>query len=242
MRHFNPARVWRVLVAAAALVVASAAPPAFAAVEVNINQGVVTPLPIAIPAFGGAGVDPRAAALGADIAQVVMADLERSGYFRPLDPASFIEQVPDVNVQPRFPDWRVINAQALVNGGATVDADGRLRVDFRIWDVFNEQQLLGLQFVSTSENWRRVAHKISDAVYKQLTGEDGYFDTRIVFVAESGSRIERVKRLAIMDQDGANPSYLTDGSYLVMTPRFSTSDQEITWPCAPTPRASICST
>jgi TolB protein len=102
-------------------------------------------------------------------------------------------------------------------------------VDFRIWDVFNEQQILGLQFVSTPENWRRVAHKVADAVYKRLTGEEGYFDTRVVFVAESGTKTARVKRLAIMDQDGANPQYLTNGEYLVMTPRFSTTDQEITY-------------
>jgi TolB protein len=201
--------------------------PARAAVEVNVNQGQVQPLPIALPAFSLAGGG--AQDLGAQIAQVISGDLERSGFFRPLDQNSFIEKTLDVSVQPRFQDWRVINAQALVNGQAAIDADGRLRVDFRLWDIFNEQQLLGLQFVTTPENWRRIAHKISDAVYKQLTGQDGYFDTRIVFVAESGPKTRRVKRLAIMDQDGANPSYLTDGSYLVMTPRFSTTDQEITY-------------
>ncbi len=209
----------------AALVLSGA--PARAAVEVNIDQGAVQPLPIAIPGFTGG--EARAQTLGADIARVVASDLERSGFFRPLDPNGFVEKNLDVNVQPRFPDWRVINAQALVNGAAVIEADGRLRVDFRIWDVFNEQQLQGLQFMSTPENWRRVAHKIADAVYKRLTGEEGYFDTRIVFVAESGPKTARVKRLEIMDQDGANPSYLTDGSYLVMTPRFSTTDQEITY-------------
>ncbi len=106
---------------------------------------------------------------------------------------------------------------------------GRLQVDFRLWDVFAEQQLLGLQFTSSPENWRRVAHKISDAVYERLTGEKGYFDTRVVFVAESGGRGKKTKRLAIMDQDGANPSYLTDGSTTIMTPRFSSTSQEITY-------------
>ena len=205
----------------------AASAPARAQVEVDVNKGVVTPLPIALPAFSGA--EARAAGIGGDIARVVSSDLERSGFFRPLDPNGFIERNIDIGVQPRFQDWRVISAQALVNGAATIEADGRLRVDFRVWDVFNEKQILGLQFISTPENWRRVAHKISDAIYKQMTGEDGYFDTRIVFVAESGSKTNRIKRLAIMDQDGANPSYLTDGSYLVMTPRFSTTDQEITY-------------
>lgn len=194
--------------------------PARAEIEVNVNRGDVQPLPIAVPAFGGQQ--------GADIAQVISANLQRSGLFQPLDPAAFIERDINIAVQPRFADWKQINAQALVNGQVTVEG-GRLRVDFRLWDVFAEQQLLGLQFTSSPENWRRVAHKISDAVYERLTGEKGYFDTRVVFVAESGPRGKRVKRLAIMDQDGANPSYLTDGSYIVMTPRFSSNSQEITY-------------
>jgi len=194
--------------------------PARAEIVVDVNRGDVQPLPIAVPAFSGER--------GADIAQVVIANLERSGLFAPIDPAAYIEHGLDVNVQPRFADWKTLNAQALVNGQVTVEA-GRLRVDFRLWDVFSEQQLLGLQFTSTPENWRRVAHKISDAVYERLTGEKGYFDTRVVFVAESGGRLNRIKRLGIMDQDGANPSYLTDGSYIVMTPRFSSTSQEITY-------------
>jgi TolB protein len=194
--------------------------PASAQIEVDVNRGDVKPLPVAIPAFGGER--------GADIAQVITGNLERSGLFAPIAPAAFIERSIQVNVQPRFADWKTINAQALVNGQVSV-VGGQLVVDFRLWDVFSEQQLLGLQFTSTPENWRRVAHKISDAVYERLTGEKGYFDTRIVFVSESGGRLNRVKRLGIMDQDGANPSYLTDGSYIVMTPRFSSTSQEITY-------------
>jgi TolB protein len=213
------------VLALTAMILASAAwapMPARAEIEVDVNRGDVQPLPIAIPPLSGGG------SVGADIASVVTANLERSGLFRPIDPNAFIEHDIDVNVQPRFPDWKAINAQALVNGQVTVEG-GRLRVDFRLWDVFSEQQLLGLQFSASPENWRRVAHKISDAVYERLTGEKGYFDTRVVFVAESGGRVNRVKRLAIMDQDGANPSYLTDGSYIVMTPRFSSTSQEITY-------------
>ena len=208
--------------AALALVFATAlAPPARAAIEVNVNRGDVQPLPIAIPAFGGGQV-------GADIVQVIGANLQRSGLFRPLDPATFVETGLNAAVQPSFPAWKQINAQALVNGQARI-VDGRLVVDFRLWDVFSEQQLLGLQFTASPENWRRVAHKISDQVYERLTGEKGYFDTRVVFVAETGGRAQRTKRLAIMDQDGANPSYLTDGSTAVMTPRFSSNSQEITY-------------
>ena len=194
--------------------------PARAEIEVNVNRGDVQPLPIAVPGFGGTQ--------GAEIAQVISANLQRSGLFRPLDPASFVERDLSAGVQPRFDSWKQINAQALVNGTVTVQG-GQLKVDFRLWDVFAGQQLLGLQFTSSPENWRRVAHKISDAVYERLTGEKGYFDTRVVFVAESGSRTKPVKRLAIMDQDGANPSYLTSGDSIVMTPRFSSTSQEITY-------------
>src|SRR5258706_1823529 len=210
------------LMALAALpAVGLVAPAARAEIEFNVNRGDVQPLPIAIPAFGGAPA-------GTDISGVIAANLQRSGLFRPLDPASFVERDLNTAVQPRFPAWKQINAQALVNGQVTVVA-GRLQVDFRLWDVFAEQQLLGLQFTSSPENWRRVAHKISDAVYERLTGEKGYFDTRVVFVAESGGRGKKTKRLAIMDQDGANPSYLTDGSAIIMTPRFSSTSQEITY-------------
>ncbi|MBA4013671.1 MAG: Tol-Pal system beta propeller repeat protein TolB [Phenylobacterium sp.] len=205
---------------AALLSSAAITAPARAQIEVDINRGDVKPLPVAIPAFGGQQ--------GAEIAQVITGNLERSGLFAPIPPAAHIEKTLDVNVQPRFPDWKVLNAQALVNGQVTVEG-GRLTVNFRLWDVYSEQQLLGLQFTSTPDNWRRVAHKISDAVYERLTGEKGYFDTRVVFVSESGDRLNRRKQLAIMDQDGANPSYLTDGSYIVMTPRFSSTSQEITY-------------
>ena len=206
--------------AAALLSTAAITAPAHAQIEVDVNRGDVKPLPIAIPVFGGVQ--------GAEIAQVITGDLERSGLFAPINQAAFVQQTLDVNVQPRFADWKTINAQALVSGQATVEG-GRLTVNFRLWDVYSEQQLLGLQFTTTPENWRKLAHKISDAVYERLTGEKGYFDTRIVFVSESGERLNRKKQLAIMDQDGANPSYLTDGSYIVMTPRFSSSSQEITY-------------
>jgi TolB protein len=193
----------------------------------TVNQGVIEPLPIAIKIDSAA--TNASGNLGTQISKVVMADLERSGFFRPIDPNAFIQSQLDVNVTPNFENWRTINAQALSNGMAFIDGQGRLQVDFRLWDVFSEKQLLGMSFTATPENYRRIAHKIADAIYEKLTGEEGYFDTRIVFVAESGGRAKRIKRLAIMDQDGANPSYLTDGSYKVMTPRFNADSQEITY-------------
>jgi TolB protein len=224
MNHPPTCRLGRrslLLTLAATAGVAALASPARADIEVNVNRGDVQPLPIAVPAFAGGQA-------GQDIAQVISANLQRSGLFRPLDPSTFVEKDLTAAVQPQFASWKQINAQALVNGQVSVQ-EGHLVVDFRLWDVFSEQQLLGLQFTASPENWRRVAHKISDQIYERLTGEKGYFDTRVVFVAESGPRTARVKRLAIMDQDGANPSYLTDGSSMVMTPRFSSTSQEITY-------------
>jgi TolB protein len=195
---------------------------AAAPLRVDVNQGNVQPLPIAIPDFNGTQPAP-------DIASVVRADLERSGLFKPLDPKSFVEQVKDINVPPNFANWRVINAQGLVTGQTSPQPDGRLRVDFRLWDVYGESQMLGLQYFTTPANWRRIAHMISDAIYQRITGEKGYFDTRIVFVSESGSMLNRKKRLAVMDEDGANPIFLTRGDYLVLTPRFNPTAQMIAY-------------
>jgi TolB protein len=209
-------------IVSAALLALVFATPALAQLRVDVTQGTVQPLPIAIPDFGG---DPS----GAQIAGVVRADLERSGLFRPLDPKSFVEQIKDINVAPDFATWRVINAQALVTGQVAMQPDGRLRVDFRLWDVFGQSQMLGLQYFTTPENWRRIAHLISDAIYQRITGEKGYFDTRIVFISESGPALNRKKRLAVMDEDGANPQFLTNGSYLVLTPRFNPTAQMIAY-------------
>ncbi len=206
-----------------------AAPSVLAQDELHgtVDQGNIQPLPIAIDITSA--TDAQGNSLGAQISKVVSADLERSGYFKPIDPNAFIQHAVDVNVQPNFDNWRTINAQYLSNGLARTDADGRLTVDFRLWDVFGSNQLLGQSMTATPENWRRVAHKIADMIYEKLTGQEGYFDTRIVFVAESGKRGARVKRLAIMDQDAFNPSYLTDGSLKVMTPRFSADGQLVAY-------------
>jgi TolB protein len=209
------------------LFIAGQVVPASAEVRVDIRRGYVEPLPIAVTEFGG--VNSTEAQVGRDMAVVISGDLERSGLFKPLDPRAFIQQASSLQVRPRFSDWRVINAQALVQGNVKVEQDGRLRVEFRLWDVFAEAQMTGLAYFTEPQNWRRVAHIISDAIYKRITGEDGYFDTRIVFVSESGPKARRIKRLAIMDQDGANFRFLTDGSALVLTPRFSPTTQEITY-------------
>jgi TolB protein len=199
----------------------------WAAPRVEITSGNVAPLPIALPDFIGGTPGDAEAARG--ITQVITADLKRSGLFAPVDPAAYIEKIVNSDAVPRFEDWRAINAQALVTGRLTRQPDGRLKAEFRLWDVFAGQQLTGQQYFTTPDIWRRVAHIIADAVYERLTGEKGYFDTRVVFVDETGPKERRVKRLAIMDQDGANVGYITRGDDLVLTPRFSTSDQVITY-------------
>jgi TolB protein len=197
--------------------------PARAVVEIDINRANVEPLPIAITDFISND------AIGGQISAVIAADLKRSGLFAPLDKAAFIERISNPDTSPRFEDWRVINAQALVTGRVVQEADGRLRAEFRLWDTFASQQLAGEQFFTRPENWRRVAHIIADSIYERLTGEKGYFDSRVVFVSESGPKTDRKKQLAIMDQDGANVRMLTNADDIVLTPRFSPSKQEITY-------------
>ncbi len=188
------------------------------------TEGSIAPIPIAIPLF--LGDDPQ---LAGEIANVVQADLERSGLFQPLDRASFLEQIRDVNAAPRFPDWRAVRADNLVVGRIAKGADGKVGAEFRLWDVASGKQLAGQRFSTAGQNWRRIGHLIADQVYERLTGEKGYFDTRVVFIDETGPKEKRIKRLAIMDQDGANVRLLSQGQDLVLTPRFSPTNQEIAY-------------
>jgi TolB protein len=195
---------------------------AHAQVKVDITQGQIQPMPIAITDFVGDSEVAR------QISQVVEADLKRSGLFAPIDHAAFIEQIVNIDAPPRFGDWRIINAQSLVTGRVTRAANG-IRAEFRLWDVFGGTQMTGQQYSASADNWRRIAHKIADAIYERITGETGYFDTRVVYVEESGPKDRRVKKLAIMDQDGFGTRYLTRGTDLVLTPRFSPSSQMVTY-------------
>ncbi|HUC51142.1 MAG TPA: Tol-Pal system beta propeller repeat protein TolB [Xanthobacteraceae bacterium] len=200
---------------------------ASAQTRLQITEGNFQPIPIAIPKFiaGTAGDTDTASG----VTQIVTANLQRSGLFNVIDPAAYTETLASVDSVPTFQSWRVVSAQALVSGAVTRQNDGRLKAEFRLWDVAAGQQLDGKQYVTTPDNWRRIAHIISDAIYERLTGLGGYFDSRVVFVDETGPGDRRIKRLAIMDQDGANVRYLTRGEELVLTPRFSPSTQEITY-------------
>jgi TolB protein len=217
----------RHLLAGAGALAALRASPALATLSLDITQGNIKPMPIAIPDFIAGTPSEADAARG--VTAVITNDLKRSGLFAPIDPQAFIEHISNSDRVPHFADWRTINAQALAVGRVTRQRDGRLKAEFRLWDVFAGQQLDGKQYFATPDNWRRIAHIISDAIYETLTGEKGYFDSRIVFIDETGPKNQRVKRLAIMDQDGYGVRYLTNGSELVLTPRFNPTTQEITY-------------
>ncbi len=190
--------------------------------EITVDRARTEPIPIAIPVLAGDGQ------LGRDIAGVITNNLARSGLFRPVDPAAFIGGAPGADV-PNFPNWKAIGAQALVTGKVDAAGGGNVRVEFRLWDVLPQAQIQGTAYTAPAANWRRIAHIISDVIYERLLGEKGYFDTRIVYVAVSGPRDRRVKRLAIMDQDGERNQFLTDGSYLVYSPRFHPTKDQITF-------------
>ena len=209
--------------------------PSFALVEVDITRGNLDPLPIAVsPLYIEAGSkdikqnDKVIKNVGEEIATVIETNFRRSGLFNPLDRKSFVQKPDIAHVKPRFEDWRLIKAQALVTGKVTVSED-KLRAEFRLWDVVAAKEMIALAFSTTPDNWRRVAHIISDKIYQRLTGEEGYFDTRIIYVSETGPKTQRYKKLAIMDQDGANLKYLTLGNELVLTPRFSPKNQLVTY-------------
>jgi TolB protein len=200
--------------------------PVQATLEIDVTQGQVAPTPIAIPDFiPGDGNE----VLGRDIAAVIGNDLEHSGLFRLISKASFLQDTASAFQEPRFADWRLVNAQCLLIGRIT-SGGGKITVEFRLFDVYNGTSMLALSLSAKQDQWRKVAHMIADAVYNRITGEGGYFDTKIAYIDESGPRgKKRVRRLAIMDWDGHNNVYLTDGVHMVLTPRFAPNSKEIAY-------------
>jgi TolB protein len=223
------ARVWLLLLASLTLSVG-----AHAQLVIDVNKGVFQKTQIVVLDFEGE--DPASEQLGRDLAAVVRTNLLSTGLFTHVDPAAYIEREVGVDREPRFGDWRLINVKVLVTGRAKrVPADpvaGRpeqIEVVFRMWDILAQSQMLAKPYGDWGDNWRSTAHRVSDDIYTRLTGEDGYFDTKIVFVAEDGPKTARRKRLALMDQDGANPKFLTKGDDLVLTPRFSPREPLLTY-------------
>ena len=194
---------------------------------IDVSGAMRDPMPIAIPEMihDGFFIGQQAK----KILGVVKADLERSGLFDVVDEDSYIQEFSSMSQEPEFLDWKAIKTQALVQSQIEEVGANQIKVSFRLWDVFAENQIEGQSFTTTKDNWRRIAHVIADAIYENLTGEKGYFDTRIVYVSESGPATKRIKRLAIMDQDGENHKFLTNGAAMALTPRFSPNLQKITY-------------
>lgn len=207
--------------------------PAHAELEIDVRGATRNPMPIAIPEMIGNNGNFFTKIIGNDygdkVRQVLAADLDRSGLFKILPDNSYIETLNSIDQQPKFVNWQAIKAQALVQSQIVELPGEKIRVDFRLWDVASEQQLIGKSFTTTKNNWRRIAHVVADAIYERLTGDKGYFNTRVVYVSETGRATRRIKRLAMMDQDGENHKFLTDGRNLVLTPRFSPNMQKITY-------------
>jgi len=206
-----------------------------ALIEVDITRGNLNPLPIAVSPLSVDNDSKKSFEkilkkkdIGSEISMVVENNLKISGLFNPLNKDAFL-QAPDIaNLKPRFEDWNLIKAQALITGKVKL-VDDKLRVEFRLWDVLAGKEIMALAFTTVPNNWRRVGHIITDKVYERLTGEKGYFDTRIIYVSEEGPKTKRIKKLAIMDQDGANNKFLTLGNELVLTPRFNPTNQMVTY-------------
>ncbi|MEW9919267.1 Tol-Pal system beta propeller repeat protein TolB [Marimonas sp. MJW-29] len=193
--------------------------------RIIIDEAIIEPLPIAVPTFQAETAE--AGQMAGDLARVVAGDLTGTGLFREIPASAFISTVSDFNAPVQFADWKAINAQALVTGAVNVQGNA-LNVKFRLYDVFSGAELgNGLQFSGTVDGWRRIAHKVADAVYTRITGEGPYFDSRVVFVSETGPKDDRKKRLAIMDYDGANVQYLTDSGTIVLAPRFSPTGDRV---------------
>ena len=207
----------------------------YALIEVDITRGNLNPLPIAVsPLFSDRETNDelekklKIENLGKNISEVVENNLKATGLFNPLDKKAFLQKPDIAHLKPRFEDWSLIKSQALITGQVKY-GEGKLRVEFRLWDVLAAKEMMALAFTTVPDNWRRIGHIISDKIYERLTGEKGYFDTRIIYVAEEGPKTKRIKRLAIMDQDSYNVKYLTLGNELVLTPRFNPTNQMVTY-------------
>ncbi len=197
---------------------------AHAELKVDIIAGAAEPIPIAVQKFEIAGT--VTADDAATVRAVVENDLKSTGLFRIVSHDAFPQYV-HMNEMPNFKLWMAIKTQVLVQAKLTSESGGRYKLEFYVWDVNGKEQIEAQSLVASKSSLRRLAHIMADAIYERLTGETGYFDTQIVFIAETGPVHRRVKRMAIMDQDGYGLRYLSDEKTFVMSPHFSPNMQTI---------------
>lgn len=196
-------------------------------IELTITGTGARQVPVAVVDF--VGQTSQEQDMGMEIARIVRSNLSRAGLLRTIDPKMHPQDSRAALLNMQYPQWQLAGSDNVITGRIKVSQYGRLNVEFFLNDTVRRNQLMALSFSTMANNWRRVGHVISDEVMKRLTGEDGAFDTRIVYVAESGPKTRRTKQLAIMDQDGGNHRILTGNDLLVTTPRFSPASQEITY-------------
>ncbi len=195
--------------------------------RLDITEGQIAPIPVAIAEF--TGLDGLPSDVGRQIALIISDDLVSSGLFSAIDSAAFIKPPESPSIRPNFANWTPLGAKGLLVGSAFLDDDGILQVEFVLWDIISQRNITEGGGSADQAGIRRIAHQIADFVYEEFTGDSAYFDTQIVYVSESGARDRRIKRLAIMDQDGFNHRFLTSGLDLVLTPRFSPTAHEVAY-------------
>ncbi|NML92652.1 Tol-Pal system beta propeller repeat protein TolB [Novosphingobium olei] len=192
-------------------------------------------LGIAIPAFptdtsvATAAEGGNTEALGRNLARVVYNDLKNNGLFKPVGP----DALPGIGffqvTAPSFDFWRGRSAEMLVQGFVKAAPDGKLTVGCYLYDVALGSELIRQGYVVQPNEWRRAAHKCADMVYSRLSGENPFFDSKIAYIAETGPKDHRRKQLAIMDSDGANHRFITNGQATALTPRYSPDYSKIVY-------------
>jgi len=194
-----------------------------AELKIDIIAGNVAPIPVAVQEFESAPANKK---LAGQLRDVVVADLKSTGLFRMINRDAYPEHV-KLDEMPNFADWAAIRAQVLVQGRLTEIDGGKLRLEFYVWDIAGKEQIEAQSLTASVSSARRLGHIMADGIYERLTGEVGYFDTQIIFIAETGAPDARVQRMAIMDSDGYNFRYMSDGADMVMSPHFSPNMQTV---------------
>ena len=206
-------------------------------IDIEVTDGVVDPIPVAMPKFVIENYS--SSSVAREIGQIIRDNLIQTALFRIIPDDAYISNLTSIDAPVRFADWRAINSDLLIAG--YVEVNGNMTtVKFRLWDVVGQNEIFkGVQFTGPTSSLRRIAHKVSDLIYSGITGEGPYFDTRIAFISERGAKNDRTKRLAVMDQDGANLTFLTDAKSIVLAPRFSPDAKKILYTSYETGRPRV---
>jgi TolB protein len=208
----------------ALLTLAVIAPSANAQLVIEITRGQENAVPIAVVPFGWESAN----AAPFDVAQVVAADLQRSGRFAPVDRKDMIDR-PTAGDQIRFQDWRYLKSDFIVVGKLTPEGGDRYAAQFELYNVLNGQRLAGQRMTATSSSLRAMSHRIADIIFEQLTGIRGAFSTRIAFVSAEGTPPKQQYTLIVADADGENQQRIASSSEPIMSPSWSPDGQSLAY-------------